>query len=90
MASKRYNTNSPIRRCLAVVFQPIIERELNNFKVYWNTHKIRKSHGDTIDGIPDDLYQMPVYYGKCDIVIIVNNQYTLNLYNIGTVVITTS
>ena len=51
---------------MAVVFYPIIERELNKFQVYWNTHKIRKSSRDTIDGIPNDLYEMPSYYGKCE------------------------
>ena len=52
------------RQCLALVFVPLLERELKEFVRYWNTHYIRPSrHGDCLGGIPNDLYQMPLYYG---------------------------
>ena len=53
------------RKCLAVVFIPIIERELREFVRYWNSHRIRNSRrGNCIGGIPDDLFQMPLHYGN--------------------------
>ena len=46
------------------MFFPILERELNEFVHYWNTHRIRSSrHGNCIGGVPDDLYDMPEHYG---------------------------
>ena len=53
------------RNCLAVVFLPILERELSEFVTHWNTHKIRPSkHGDCLGGIPNDLFEMPLHYGR--------------------------
>lgn len=52
------------RKCLALVFVPILERELKEFVHYWNSHHIRPSrHGDCLGGIPNDLYEMPLHYG---------------------------
>lgn len=49
---------------LAVVFLPIIERELREYMAYWNTHMIRSSRlGNCLGGIPEDLFSMPAYYG---------------------------
>lgn len=49
-------------KCLAVVFYPIIERELRYFVHHWNTHRIRyNSKADCPGGIPDDLFDMPSY-----------------------------
>ena len=36
------------RMCLAVVFLPLIEKELGEFMHYWNTHCIRPSSGNCI------------------------------------------
>lgn len=52
------------RKCLSVVYHKIIERELEDFVYYWNTHKIRKSRNNCIGGIPIDLFDMPIHYGK--------------------------
>ena len=49
---------------LAVVFLPLIEKELGEFVHYWNTHCIRQSNGNCVGGIPDDIYDMPQHYGK--------------------------
>lgn len=51
------------RKCLAVVFTPLIKRELDEFVSLWNEHKIRQSTGDCLGGIPNDMYQMPQHYG---------------------------
>lgn len=56
--------NEVHRQCLSVVFHRFIESGLNEFRHYWNTHCIRESHSDCIGGIPDDLYDMPLHYGK--------------------------
>ena len=53
------------RKRLAIVFTPLLEQELRQFKAHWNSHRIRESrHADCPGGIPDDLYDMPVHYGK--------------------------
>ena len=68
--SKKLCCNSKImyRKCLAVVFTPLIEKELKLFRNYWNTYNIRKTRqGDCISGIPNDLYDMSLYYGKYNI-----------------------
>ena len=49
--------------CLAVVFLPLIEKELQQFMHYWNTHCIRQSNGNCVGGIPDDLHDMPQHCG---------------------------
>ena len=61
-----YNSSNDIhKKCLAVVFLPLIERELREYVAYWNSHKIRSSRqGDCLGGIPNDLFDMPVFYGK--------------------------
>lgn len=56
------------RKCLAIIFFPLIEEQLRDFQVFWNTHRIRKSHKDCIGGIPNDLYDMPKHYGMMHIV----------------------
>ena len=53
------------RQCFSVVFRPLVESSLNEFLHYWNSHAIRQSRQDCIAGRPDDLYDMPSYYGTC-------------------------
>ena len=53
------------RQCLALVFLPIIEQELEEYVEFWNSHCIRSSRqGNCIGGIPNDLFDMAAYYGK--------------------------
>lgn len=53
------------RKCLAVVFLPLIEKELQEYIIYWNSHRIRSSRqGNCLGGIPNDLFEMPAFYGK--------------------------
>ena len=52
------------RKCLAVVFLPIIQREADSFVAYWNSHHIRPSRmARCPSGRPDDMYDMPIHYG---------------------------
>ena len=52
------------RKCLHTVFYALIERELAEFMAHWNSHVMRASrNGECLGGIPNDLYDMPSYYG---------------------------
>ena len=52
------------RQCLAVVFLPLLEKELRQFVRYWNSHLLRCNRmTDCPQGIPDDLYNMPGHFG---------------------------
>ena len=52
-----------------MVFQPIIEKELQDYADFWNSHYIRPSRqGNCIGGIPNDLNDIPTYYGKNSVV----------------------
>ena len=35
-------------------------------KLYWNTHHIRPSRHDTVEGVPDVLFQLPEESGTFD------------------------
>ena len=53
------------RKYLAVVFLPLIEKELQEYIIYWNSHRIRSSRqGNCLGGIPNDLFEMLAFYGK--------------------------
>ena len=41
----------------------IIQKELDNVVILWNTHRVRPST-NTIAGIPDVLYKLPVLNGN--------------------------
>lgn len=44
-------------------FNQILQDDLCKVKDHWNSHYIRKSHNETMSGIPDILYFLPEYYG---------------------------
>ena len=46
-----------------MVFGPIVDMELESFRVYWNKHCVRRSH-NVYGGIPYDLHEMPEFYGE--------------------------
>ena len=53
------------RKCLAFVSVPLLTNELAEFVNQWNTHTIRHNHlADCPAGVPVDLYEMPVEFGK--------------------------
>lgn len=52
------------RKCLAIVFLPVLERELREFMIHWNTHRMRHNRlANCPGGVPEDLFDMPMHYG---------------------------
>ena len=49
--------------CLWHCFSSVLQNELDEVKEHWNTHYIRKSRHDTINGRPDSLYFLPELHG---------------------------
>ena len=52
--------------CLWYCFSPVIQDELDAVKENWNTHYIRKSRHDAINGRPDSLFFLPEHHGAVD------------------------
>ena len=52
--------------CLWYCFSPVIQAELDAVKENWNTHYIRKSRHDTVNGRPDSLFFLPEHHGGVD------------------------
>ena len=53
------------RYSLAFTFGGLLQRDLNDFKIEWNSHPIRKNRRQqTVHGCPDDIYDMPALHGK--------------------------
>ena len=53
-------------QCLWFCYSRVIQNELDKVKEQWNSHYIRKSHHDTIPGVPDILYYLPENSGAID------------------------
>ena len=51
------------RDCLRFAFMTILKDELNDIKIMWNTHLIRKSRVSAVTGIPDQLFYIPGLQG---------------------------
>ena len=51
----------------------MIQQELDEVKESWNSHYIRRSHFDTVSGIPNILYRLPEYNGKQDCLVPVSD-----------------
>ena len=49
--------------CLRFCFSGLPQTVLNEFKEHWNTHYIRASWHDTIQGRPDSLYYISEFHG---------------------------
>ena len=45
--------------CLWFCFHGVLQEDLDQVKVHWNTHRIRPSRFGTVPGIPDALYYLP-------------------------------
>lgn len=53
------------RFCLAYVIGKQLDNELQDFVRHWNSHVIRSNcMTGSYSAIPNDLYEMPNYYGK--------------------------
>ena len=61
-----FNLYNNLRRCLAFIFAPLLRRELDEFREHWNSHTMRYNRlADCPTGAtPNDLYEMPDFYGK--------------------------
>ena len=67
------------RQCLAIVFLPILERELQEFVQYWNSYPLRRNRvTECPQGIPDDLYDMHNQYGREDHLKTINSSIWMN------------
>ncbi|VDI57952.1 Hypothetical predicted protein [Mytilus galloprovincialis] len=75
------NVSSQIHKlCLQFVYLPVIQKDLAELTVLWNSHNIRKQNqGDILSGIPDVLYHYPEVYGTSDFCIPADD-ITLNFF----------
>lgn len=55
--------------CLWYCFSFVIQTELDAVKEHWNTHYIRKSRHDTVNGRPDSLFFLPEHHGTVDMLV---------------------
>ncbi|XP_028412776.1 uncharacterized protein LOC114535679 [Dendronephthya gigantea] len=61
------NSSSEISmECLWYCFSPAIQIELDTVVENWNSHYIRKSRHDTVNGRPDSLFFLPEHHGTVD------------------------
>ena len=61
------NTDNGLQmQCLWICFSSLIQKDLDEVKEHWNTHRIRPSRFDTISGIPDELFYLPERHGGVD------------------------
>ena len=51
------------KECLRFSFSSLLQRDLDNVKEHWNTHFIRRSRHDTVQGRPNSLYFLPDIHG---------------------------
>ena len=51
------------KECAWFVFKDLIQADLDEIKLQWNTHYIRRSKEHTIPGIPEELFLLPERYG---------------------------
>jgi hypothetical protein len=55
---------SACRYCLAYCYLNLIEEELKDFIIEWNSHYIRRVHGSRCPaGVPTDLFGLPQITG---------------------------
>ncbi len=53
------------RNCIAFAFAGLLQKEIGEFALYWNSHCIRKNAmAECPNGIPQDMYDIPAHYGK--------------------------
>ena len=56
------------RHILAYVYGLLLKRSLDDFKVRWNSHRIRPNKvAGCPDGVPEDLYNLPQLNGMISI-----------------------
>ena len=64
VATGEFNLGSTLHMELAwYTFSPLLQYELDQVKLQWNTHYIRRTRHDTIPGSPDELFFLPELSG---------------------------
>ncbi|KAJ7874312.1 hypothetical protein B0H14DRAFT_3083423 [Mycena olivaceomarginata] len=61
-----FNSNVPFHRSLFNwIFPPLVQAELDEFRVYWNQHKIRSQQMKNMPSghVPADVLEHPEFYG---------------------------
>ena len=59
------SSSSLCRYCIAYVYGPLLRRDLEEFVLMWNTHRMRHNRNAYCPpGVPDDLYYFPEHNGK--------------------------
>ena len=53
-------------QCAWFVFADLLQEELNEVTLRWNSHCIRKSNDTVVGGIPNELYFIPEKFGYLD------------------------
>ena len=68
--------------CIWFCFHGVLQDELDNDRLHWNTHRIRSSRHGTIPGIPDVLYHLPDQSGglNCKVSLSLQKIQEMNLY----------
>ena len=60
VATGEFNLGNTLHMDLAwYTFSPLLKYELDQVKLHWNTHYIRRTRPDTIPGRPDELFFLP-------------------------------
>ena len=52
-------SNNMQKECLWYCFSGLLQQDFNTVKQHRNTHYIRKSRFETVEGRPDELYYLP-------------------------------
>ena len=65
--------------CLWFCFHGVLQQELDDMKLYWNTHHIRPSRHDTVGGVLDVLFQLPEQSGAFDCSVPVSREKMLEM-----------
>ena len=52
--------------CLWFCFSAVLQNSLDEVQLYWNKHYIRPSRYETVGGVLDVLYAIPVEFGAFD------------------------
>ena len=59
--------NNVYMKCAWFVFSSLLQSDLDEVRIHWNSHYIRKSHDHVIGGIPDKMFFLPETSGAVDI-----------------------
>ena len=67
------------KHCLWFCFNKLVQKGLNQTRISWNTHYIRKSRHNTHAGIPDEMYFLPENFRAHDCKFVIDNEDTATM-----------